>query len=88
MIKKKSAKKPSISEKEPAESKREEISKGTFSEDKVLVFENPDRVYDIGFYGKKIDERLELSLVEALFLLKKGRIDVKKGKKSMTFQEL
>ncbi len=39
-------------------------------------------------YGKKIEERLELSLVELLYLLEKGKISVRKGKKIMDFKSL
>lgn len=61
---------------------------GVFSEGKVLFFKDADSVYDSGFYGKKIDDRLELSLVEALYLLKKGRISVAEGRKKIGFDEL
>jgi len=39
-------------------------------------------------YGKKTGKRLELALVEALYLLEKGKISVKKGRKKMSFKSL
>jgi tRNA-intron endonuclease len=57
-------------------------------ESKVVVTENWQQVYEPGYYGKQIGERLELALVEALLLLKRGRIIVLKDRNAMTFQEL
>jgi len=39
-------------------------------------------------YGKLAEKRLELSFVEALYLLEKGRVSVKKGGKKLGFQGL
>jgi tRNA-intron endonuclease len=64
------------------------VPNGVFSEDKIILFENQDQVYEPGFYGKKIDDRLELSLIEALFLLKKRRINILKDKKRLDFGQL
>lgn len=61
---------------------------GTFSENKVIVFKRKDEVYQPGFYGKLLEDRLELSLIEALFLIKHKRIRVVKGKKELSFNEL
>jgi tRNA-intron endonuclease len=55
---------------------------------KVLVFEKSNEIYESGFYGKPIDNRLELSLVEALFLLKKEKIIVMKDGKKIDFHAL
>ena len=60
----------------------------TLEEDKVLVWKKWQDVYEPGFYGKEIENRLELSLVEALFLVKKGRIKLTKGRKKITFKTL
>ena len=40
------------------------------------------------YYGKELDCRLELGFVEALYLLSKGKLAVKKGAKKMAFKEL
>ena len=45
-------------------------------EEKVIAVENREHVYEPGYYGKDLGERLELALVEALLLLKRGRIRV------------
>lgn len=65
-----------------------EVIDSVLEEDKVIVFEKFDQVYEPGYYGKVLDNRLELALVEACLLLKRGRIRVFKEGKEMTFQEL
>ena len=39
-------------------------------------------------YGKEAEGRLELSLVESLYLTQKGKIELKKGAKRMCFRDL
>lgn len=65
-----------------------EVIDTTFEEDKVIAFQNYDKIYEPGYYGKIIDNRLELALVEACLLLKRGRIRVFKDGKQLSFQEL
>ncbi len=57
-------------------------------EDKVIATENWEHVYEPGYYGKPLGERLELAMVEALLLLKRGRIRVFSGEKQLNFKEL
>ncbi len=59
-----------------------------FAHNKVVIVDKRETVYEPGFYGKMYDNRLELSLVEALLLLKRGRIRVLNDGKEMTFEEL
>ncbi|MBI2583452.1 MAG: tRNA-intron lyase [Candidatus Aenigmarchaeota archaeon] len=56
--------------------------------EKVLAWKNQEAVYEPGFYGKQLGDRLELSLVEALLLLKRGRIRVLRDENPMNQQEL
>jgi tRNA-intron endonuclease len=68
------------------ESKKKKPVVCYLSDGKVLCFKDFESVYLPGYYGKILDNRLELSLVEALYLIKKGRIKVylkDKGKKSL-----
>jgi tRNA-intron endonuclease len=65
-----------------------EVIDSVLEEDKAVVFEKFDQVYEPGYYGKVLDNRLELALVEACLLLKRARIRVLKEGKEMTFQEL
>ncbi len=60
----------------------------TLEEDKVLCFTNWENVYEPGYYGKQLGDRLEIALVEACLLLKRERIRVLKDKSPMTFQDL
>lgn len=59
-----------------------------FVENKVVAYERKEQVYEPGFYGKLYPDRLELSLVEACLLLKRGRIAVLKDGQKMTFEQL
>src|SRR3989338_10931359 len=61
--------------------KPKEIIDTKLEGEKVVVFEKIDQVYEPGFYGKELGDRLELSLVEACLLLKRGRIKVFKDEK-------
>lgn len=56
--------------------------------EKVAVFDKRDQVYEPGFYGKDLGDRLELSLVEACLLVKRGRIRVLDNGKEISFQDI
>ncbi|HLC67862.1 MAG TPA: tRNA-intron lyase [archaeon] len=58
------------------------------AEDKIIVTRHWESVYEPGYYGKQLGERLELALVEAALLLKRGRIRVFSGEKPVSFEEL
>lgn len=66
----------------------EKIVNGLLEHNKVIVFEGWENIYEPGYYGKPLDNRLELSLVEACLLLKRGRINVIKNGKSINFKKL
>ncbi len=65
-----------------------EIVDASFEESKVIVWKHFEVVYETGYYGKQLGDRLELALVEACLLLKRGRIRVLKNGNPMTFEEL
>lgn len=65
-----------------------EVADAKFEEDKILIFNNYESVYEPGYYGKMMDNRLELALVEACLLLKRNRIRVLKDESPMSFEEL
>lgn len=58
--------------------------------DQVLVWDEEDieQIYSEKYYGKKNDERLELSLVEAAHLQKRDIIRVKSGEEFLDEKEL
>ncbi len=60
----------------------------TLEEDKVIAVENSEHVYEPGYYGKQLGGRLELALVEAVLLLKRGRIRVFSQGKQIDFKVL
>jgi len=56
---------------------------------KVLVGNNTlkSQLIERGF-GEKVENRLELSLIEALFLVDEGKVDVIEGNRRLSFEEL
>jgi tRNA-intron endonuclease, archaea type len=74
---------PIVQEEEP-----KEVVDALLEENKVIVVDKKEIVYEPGFYGKIIGDRLELAMMEALLLLKRGRINVLKDKKHMAFEQL
>ena len=60
----------------------------TLEGDKVVAIENAEHVYEPGYYGKQLGGRLELALIEAALLLKRGRIRVAEDGKHIDFGRL
>ena len=56
-------------------------------ENKILVWKNFGELTEKG-YGKELGSRLELAFTEALYLLEKGKINVKKDKTRFDFKKL
>lgn len=56
--------------------------------DKIIVWKDWQNVYEPGYYGKELGDRLELAIVEACLLLKRGRIRVLKDNSPLTFERL
>ncbi len=65
-----------------------EIIDCVLEEDKIVVFNKWQQVYEPGFFGKELGDRLELALIEACLLLKRGRIRVLKDNQPITFEQL
>lgn len=74
----------------PAPEKEEvkEVIDTVLEGEKIIVWKDFDKIYEPGYYGKLLTDRLELALPEACLLLKRGRIRVLKGGNPMTFEEL
>ncbi len=63
---------------------RQRIINAVLAGDKAIIkedFEGAQSIHDKGYFGEFIDETLELSLYESLFLLEKGRVKVFDGRK-------
>ncbi len=73
---------------EPVVEHIKEVVDGFIEESKVIFIEKKELVFEPGYYGKIIGDRLELALIEACLLLKRGRIRVLKAGVPMTFQEI
>lgn len=65
-----------------------EVVDAQLEENKVLVWEKWQQIYEPGYYGKQLGDRLELAMVEACLLLKRGRIKVFKEGRQLSFEEL
>ena len=65
--------------------KETQTPEGSLLENKVVVNKGFDELEQRS-YGKRIEDRLELALVEAAYLLEKKKLVIKKGKTKMTFK--
>jgi tRNA-intron endonuclease len=65
-----------------------QVVDASFEENKAIVWKDFNVVYESGYYGKQLGDRLELALVEACLLLKRGRIRILKNGNPMKFEEL
>lgn len=65
------------------------MSDGVLKDNRVVVEDQPlaSRLEQRGF-GKKVGDKLELSLLEGLYLLERGTLKIFDGKKELTQQEL
>jgi len=77
-----------IDTKNVQQEKVKEVVDTTLEEEKAVVFEKKELVYEPGYYGKEVGDRLELAMVEAVLLLKRGRIRVLKNGQPMTVEQL
>ena len=68
---------------------KKSVAKGEFFENRVIVWDKKDaqRIFQSGWLGEIVDERLEISLLEAALLIEKGRLEIKKGKKKLSFKK-
>jgi len=62
---------------------------GTLQENKVYVWnkQEAEEIYDLGCFGKVIDDKNELSLEEALLIMKRNKLKIIKNDKEMTAEE-
>lgn len=63
--------------------------KAELEENKLIVWNKNDanNVFENGWFGDFLEDRLELSLVEAAFLSERQKIEIVKGKKKISFQD-
>jgi tRNA-intron endonuclease len=59
--------------------RKKKLARALFLEDRVMVADEDEAVtlYESGYFGKMIGNRLQLSLIETAYLLEKGIIEVK-----------
>ena len=73
---------------EHVELEPKEVIDTSLEENKAIAWKNFEPLYESGYYGKQLGDRLELALIEACLLLKRGRIRVLKDDKPMKFEDL
>ncbi len=68
---------------------KEKKCKAELAKDRVIVWDEKEakNIFENGWFGELINKRLELSLVEAAFLFERGKIEIFKGKKKMSFKD-
>lgn len=54
-------------------------AEGSLEKDLVIVWDGIEKVHEPMYFGKKRKERLELNLLEAVFLMKKDKLKVRKN---------
>lgn len=56
-------------------------ARALFLRDRAIVLdpEEARRLYEVGFYGKMLGDKLQLSLLETIYLARKGLLEVKRG---------
>ena len=61
----------------------EKVLKAELVEDRAFIFdmEGAKQIFENGWYGELLEDRLELALVEAMLLLERGKIEIFKTKK-------
>ncbi|MBI5060697.1 MAG: tRNA-intron lyase [Candidatus Aenigmarchaeota archaeon] len=69
------------------EDEQKKIPEASFLENKTIISKGFDELEQRS-YGKRIEDRLELSLVETLYLLEKNKLALKKGKVKINFKKL
>ena len=67
----------------------EKVFKAELAEEKVIIWdkEGANQIFDSGWYGELLEDRLELALVEAMLLLERGKIEIKSKKKKLSTKE-
>ncbi len=63
--------------------KKDKIFKAKMEGNDVIVWDSPEEVYELGCYGKIVDDHLILSHCEALHLIERKRLEVKEGRKKL-----
>lgn len=68
----------------------EKIPKAQLQEDRVIIWDKADakKIFESGWYGELLEDRLELSLVEATFLLERKKIKIKKDRKKISLKKI
>jgi len=63
--------------------------KAELVEDRVILWNKSDanKIFDSGWYGDFVEDRLELALLEAALLLERKKIEISKKRKNMNFKD-
>lgn len=72
-----------MTKKKNVEKKMEKVFEAKMSGDEIIVWKRIEDVYDLGCYGKILDDKLILSPCEALHLIERKKLEIKEGKKKL-----
>jgi len=63
--------------------------KAELQEDRVIIWNKKDarNIFESGWFGDLLEDKLELALVEAALLLEREKIQIKKKRKKMSFKD-
>jgi len=63
--------------------------KAELQENKVIVWnkKEAEKIFESGWFGDLIEDRLELALIEAALLLERKKIEIKKKRKKLSFND-
>ena len=62
---------------------KEKVFEAKLMGDEIVVWKDVEEIYDLGCYGKIINDRLILSPCEALHLIERKKLEVKECKKKL-----
>lgn len=72
-----------MTKKKNVKKKVEKLFEAKISGNEIIVWKRIEDVYDLGCYGKILDDRLILSPCEALHLIERKKLEIKEGKKKL-----
>ena len=78
-----------LTEYSDAEETGKKVFSGELLDRRVVIFGDDGlELYDQGGFGKPFDDRVELDLIESLFLNERGRLEIMSDGKKMEFKEV
>lgn len=77
-----------LNEAEGFEAKNEDKVEGFLEGDNVIVWEDIDKIYEPHYFGKRREDRLELNLLESVYLMEEGLLAVERNGGPVSKEEM